>query len=252
MYSRDLGERVNRGDKRGVTRPPRILFLPFSKREARLHLSWRRGGVLRRNCERIQPAIGRCIPADLSAALSPPATGLRYRWSFPIFYTGAGDLSARFATLARLAPPPPIISDRPTLPVGQRLETDSRPPRPVLSPDRLPPRFVYCPSRRRTLAFSVRSFSSRTIRQTSWPGIGGSLCFVVWKEKDNKIERWQIRVKFPWEIHPRGVDEEDLGIFLEFFEVFWIWRGKGWMKVLRFLPIAIPSDLDRMDGWSVS
>ena len=127
MYSRDLGERVNRGDKRGVTRPPRILFLPFFKREARLHLSWRRGGVLRRNCERIQPAIGRCIPADLSAALSPPATGLRYRWSFPIFYTDAGDLSARFATLARLAPPPPIISDRPTLPVGQRLETDSLP-----------------------------------------------------------------------------------------------------------------------------
>ena len=40
MYSRDLGERVNRGDKRGVTRPPRILFLPFFKREARLHLSW--------------------------------------------------------------------------------------------------------------------------------------------------------------------------------------------------------------------
>lgn len=153
-----MGERELTVEINGVSRVHREythLFPSFFKRW--LHLS----GAIGRNCERIHPAIGRCIPADLSAALSPPATGLRYRWSFPIFYTGAGDLSARSATLAHHLQ----LSATGPLPVGQRLETDSALPRFIALRRRFTPRFVYCPSRRRTRlrtrSSSPRSSSSR-------------------------------------------------------------------------------------------
>lgn len=189
-----MGERELTVEINGVSRVHRgytHLFPSFFKRW--LHLS----GAIGRNCERIHPAIGRCIPADLSAALSPPATGLRYRWSFPIFYTGAGDLSARSATLAhhhRLQ-----LSATGPLPVGQRLETDSALPRFIALRRRFTPRFVYCPSRRRT-RLRTRSAAILLVPNTAL-----SRCF-VWKEEDSKVTD----VKFRREIRIKG-DFSNLG-----------------------------------------
>lgn len=64
----------------------------------------------------IHPRSAGASPADLSAALSPPATGLRYQWSFPIFYPAPWFIDPRYATaplqLSATAPSGPEIRNR--------------------------------------------------------------------------------------------------------------------------------------------
>lgn len=77
--------------------------------------------------------------------------------------------------------------------MGQRLETDSALPRFIALRRRFTPRFVYCPSRRRT-RLRTRSSSILLVPNTAL-----SRCF-VWKEEDSKVTD----VKFRREIRIKG------------------------------------------------
>lgn len=97
---------------------------------------------------------------------------------------------------ARPPPPPPIISDRPS-PGGPEIRNRFRAP--PFYRRRFTPRFVYCPSRRRT-RLRTRSAAILLVPNTAL-----SRCF-VWKEEDSKVTD----VKFRREIRIKG-DFSNLG-----------------------------------------